>query len=797
MTPIRDLIDIPERVHRDDFVLRLSEGVTKPAETLRTYVVTPQLADAFDRALDLIKGALASGSSKAAYLHGSFGSGKSHFMAVLHLLLQQHAEARAAEGLEGVVTRHGDWLAGRRFLLAPYHMIGKPSLEAAVLGGYAARVAELHPDAPTPGVYRSAGLFDDARRLRAQIGDETFFARVNETAASTAGTAAGWGDLSARWDAASFEAALGAPAGAEERSRLVAALVDSFFRGYRDVARGSDEAFVPLDEGLAVIARHARDLGYDALVLFLDELILWLATHAADLRFLNEEGPKVSKLVEAETAGRAVPIVSFVARQRELAGEQVTGALQLGFADVLQWWEARFERITLEDRNLPEIAEALAAELHRSGTRTFVSHSSLALDERRRSEEAFAQSRDCVIVATSTLELGIDVGDLDRVIQIDAPGTVASFLQRLGRTGRRPSTQRNCLFLATSDDGFLRASGLLRLWLDGYVESVVPPPEPFHIFAQQLLALALQEGRIGRQTWREWLGAMPAFLAMTPDHLHDIIEFMLARGILFEDGGMLSIGAEGERSFGHRHFMELMSVFTSDPLFSVRHGRTELGLVHPLSFQVRRDGPVVLLLAGRSWEVSHVDWDHRIAYVKASAERGRSRWVGPGVPLSFDLCRAIRRVLVEGSLDIDVSKRARTKLDELRQNFSWVDTTGTAVVRDQTAGTNHWWTFAGLRANTALGQLTGPLRLPVSREDNLSIRLRDDVGVEDLRRRAGGQPTDTIGDVLPVTADTAESLKFSSCLPEELALRTIRQRGSDAQGVRVCLEEPIRSIVSV
>ena len=359
MTPIRELIDIPERVHRDDFVLRLAEGVAQPAETLRTYVVTPQLADAFDRALGLIEGALASGSSKAAYLHGSFGSGKSHFMAVLHLLLQQQAEARAAEGLEGVVTRHGDWLSGRRFLLAPYHMIGKPSLDAAVLGGYAARVAELHPDAPTPGVYRSAGLFDDARRLREEIGDETFFARVNESAASTAGAAAGWGDLSARWDAASFEAALGAPAGAEERSRLVAALIDSFFRGYRDVARGSGEAFVPLDEGLAVIARHARDLGYDALVLFLDELILWLATHAADLRFLNEEGPKVSKLVEAETAGRAIPIVSFVARQRdlrELVGEQVTGALQLGFADVLQWWEARFERITLEDRNLPEIA---------------------------------------------------------------------------------------------------------------------------------------------------------------------------------------------------------------------------------------------------------------------------------------------------------------------------------------------------------------------------------------------------------------------------------------------------------
>ena len=146
--------------------------------------------------------------------------------------------------------------------------------------------------------------------------------------------------------------------------------------------------------------------------------------------------------------------------------------------------------------------EALSAELRRCSAETFVSHSSLALDERRRAEEAFSQSRDCVIVATSTLELGVDVGDLDRVIQIDAPATVASFLQRLGRTGRRPGTARNCLFLATSEDGFLRASGLLRLWVDGYVEQVVPPSEPFHIFAQQLLALALQETHWARHVAR-------------------------------------------------------------------------------------------------------------------------------------------------------------------------------------------------------------------------------------------------------------------------------------------------------
>ena len=437
--------------------------------------------------------------------------------------------------------------------------------------------------------------------------------------------------------------------------------------------------------------------------------------------------------------------------------------------------------------------EALAAELRQSGTETFVSHGSLGLDERRRSEEAFSQSRDCVIVATSTLELGIDVGDLDHVIQIDAPATVASFLQRLGRTGRRPGTVRNCLFLATSDDGFLRASGLLRLWLDGYVEPVVPPPEPFHIFAQQLLALTLQEGRIGRRTWRDWLGGMPAFRAMAQEHLDDVIGFMVARGMLYDDGGMLSMGVEGERAFGRRHFMELVSVFTGEPLFSVRHGRTELGLVHPLSFLVRRDGPVVLLLAGRSWEVTHVDRDRRIAYVKATTEKGRSRWIGPGIPLGFDLCRAIRRILDEGNLEVRLSRRARTKLDEIRERFSWVDAAGTVVVRD-TAGAGRWWTFAGLRANMTLGELIGTLRLPAAREDNLSIRLRDGVGVEELRRRLDAVDVETTEEAFPASDEAVDSLKFSACLPKELAVRTLRRRGSDPAAVRTCLQEPVRQV---
>ena len=103
---ISELLDLPDQVYKGDFVLNLSDVVTQFEVVLRDYVVTPQLADCFDNALGFIRSALDAHSSKAAYLHGSFGSGKSHFMAVLHLLLQHNRAARALPELAAVCVKH-------------------------------------------------------------------------------------------------------------------------------------------------------------------------------------------------------------------------------------------------------------------------------------------------------------------------------------------------------------------------------------------------------------------------------------------------------------------------------------------------------------------------------------------------------------------------------------------------------------------------------------------------------------------------------------------------------------------
>ncbi|HEY8665871.1 MAG TPA: hypothetical protein VIL86_04355, partial [Tepidisphaeraceae bacterium] len=361
MKYIKDLLDLPTQVNKGDFVLNLAAGVAQSnaAATLRNYVVTPQLVGCFDQALGFIKGAVDSTSSKACYLHGSFGSGKSHFMAVLHLLLQNNPDARSIKELAPIVAKHNAWTQGRKFLVVPFHMIGSRSMEQGILGQYANYVRQLHPEAPIPGIYLAESLFEDAKSLRADMGDEPFFAKLNQS--KTGRGKGGWGTVAAGWDAASFDAAASEAPGVQggSRPRLVGDLIGAFFRSYHNVAAGQDEAYLDLDKGLAVISQHAQALGYDALILFLDELILWLASHAADLSFIHHETQKLVKLVEAQNVNRPIPIVSFVARQRDLRkliGDTVPGAQKLNFDDSVDWSDGRFGVVKLEDRNLPMIA---------------------------------------------------------------------------------------------------------------------------------------------------------------------------------------------------------------------------------------------------------------------------------------------------------------------------------------------------------------------------------------------------------------------------------------------------------
>ena len=353
---IADLLQLPERVRTGDFVLKLAEGVTEPEKTLEQYVVTPQLVECFQDALGFIRQAVETVSSKACYLHGSFGAGKSHFMAVLHLLLQHNPAVRNHPELAPVVGSHA-WVEHQKLLLVPFHCLNSKDVETTVLGGYVDYVRQQHPDAPVPAVFLAEGIFHNAAQLRADLGDEKFFARLNR---GTGPASKGWGKVQEGWTSEKYAAAVQAPPGAENRLRLVSDIVDQILPAFVGVANKKDEAYVDLDLGLEVISQHAKQLGYDGLILFLDELILWLSNHIANLPFVTREANKLVKLVESRKTERPIPIISFVARQRdlrEIVGDNVPGIENLNFSQILSHFEGRFHTITLEDRNLPLIAQ--------------------------------------------------------------------------------------------------------------------------------------------------------------------------------------------------------------------------------------------------------------------------------------------------------------------------------------------------------------------------------------------------------------------------------------------------------
>ena len=441
-------------------------------------------------------------------------------------------------------------------------------------------------------------------------------------------------------------------------------------------------------------------------------------------------------------------------------------------------------------------AEQLGTALRALDTTTFVTHSSLSPEQRHQAEEAFTSRDDCVIVATSVLELGIDVGNLDRVIQIDAPRTVSSFLQRMGRTGRRAGTTRNCLFLATKEESLIQAAGLIDLWSDRYIEPIIPPPLPYHILSQQLMALALQETGIGKAEWFGWVEGVQGFAQIPKASREQLIEWMVGKEILWDDAGILWLGREGEGTYGRRNFMELFSVFTSPPLFSVLHGRQELGYVDESTFLGKQDGPRVLLLGGRSWLVNHIDWQRRHAFVEATDQKGRSRWKGEGGGLSYRLVQAIQHVLARDENAECWSHRAQEQISTTRLEFPWLECDSTTALVD-TDGRLAWWTFAGNRGNATLANEIAQVTASRVEHDSFSLTFESTTQFAELQKALDELRKKAIEEMRPVVDDRAiEGLKFSECLPITLAHEMLEARLRDSIAIKETLALKLRNVAS-
>ena len=417
-------------------------------------------------------------------------------------------------------------------------------------------------------------------------------------------------------------------------------------------------------------------------------------------------------------------------------------------------------------------AEQLSSMLRARQMRTFVSHASLSLSERRQAEAAFSEEKDCVIVATSTLELGIDVGDLDRVIQIDSPSSVSSFLQRMGRTGRRTGSRRNCLFLTTNDNAFLLALGVTQKWSEAWVEAAVPPAEPWHIVAQQALVLILERGEVPTT---ELVGLLHgSFAELRLEDIADLIEHLVTRQFLDRSEGVVRIGPETERAFARGHYRELLASFSGSMLLTGRHGSNEVGYIDPTVLTGEQDNRL-LLLAGRSWRVTQVEWSKRIVWLEPAREGGKARWLGGARSLGRDVCQGIRTVLAKGAPTIvTLSQRAQAALRGLSEELPMSLGTHFVVARSDAASTRTW-TFAGTRSNRTLARQASVGGQKV-RFDAMSVQAPAAL----MTAMPSGPLTLTGAEI----ATFAESIKFAACVPQRLLARTIIARNFEPTGAQ-------------
>ncbi len=435
-------------------------------------------------------------------------------------------------------------------------------------------------------------------------------------------------------------------------------------------------------------------------------------------------------------------------------------------------------------------AERLTRLLRARQQTTHLIHSSLSAGERQRTENAFADGAPGVIVATSALELGIDIGSLDRVIGIDAPYTVASFLQRMGRTGRRQGSVANMLLLAISREGLWRGAALLELWRAGFVEHVQPPAQPLHLLAQQMLALVLEQPGIPIDALQTTLEPFRAAIGASQETAAAIIQHLFDTQVLMLDGARVGMGKEGEQQLGRRHYMKLVSVFTTPPLFRIFHGRRELGTVHQATFmgEPNANRPRTLLLGGRTWRVKSIHWTRRTAQVEPfDAASGGTRWLGASADLSSELATA-HHTIAAGiwHAATHYSRRATTELEALREDFAFINPTGLTFAPTEKG--LEVWTFAGDMQNRTLAAHLHKKGIERVSSDGLKLTLFGGRSVEESKAAFKSAVNAQRLPEPPADHPMLRQIKFGQLLPPA-ALRSLLQARlytqTSAQGVLI------------
>jgi ATP-dependent helicase Lhr and Lhr-like helicase len=363
-------------------------------------------------------------------------------------------------------------------------------------------------------------------------------------------------------------------------------------------------------------------------------------------------------------------------------------------------------------RGAENCAKRLAGYARATGVRPLkvrTHHSAISKFYREEAERLIQVSTEDgidAIVSTSTLELGIDIGELNRVIQCDTLTSPSSFLQRVGRTGRRQGQVRFFRGICVDHDDLLPLIATVSLGKQRRAEAVLLPRRAFHLLAHQLMCLSLQEKGIAPSRAWELLHAAHVFADIDRHELDELVQHMVAEDYLRQDDGLLVLSDKGERAFLGAGGRRLFAVFDSAPMYEVIDGKAQVGTLDA-AFVEALTPPFLFVLGGRLWEALSVNVKARTVAAKRSRSGDAPRWQtfgGPDVP--YETAQEVGRILHENRHLDFLDEGAAASLASGRQKVQGVEWHANVVLAEGTlSGKVLVWTYAGDRINRTLARV--------------------------------------------------------------------------------------------
>ena len=423
----------------------------------------------------------------------------------------------------------------------------------------------------------------------------------------------------------------------------------------------------------------------------------------------------------------------------------------------------------------------------------YVHHGSVSKVLREEAEAALkSDEKAATAIATRTLELGIDLGGLDRVIQLGAPNTCSSFVQRLGRTGRRgaPAVMR---FITRNqvegETGFddlpwelIQNIAIVQLYLEErWVEPFCQKQYPYSVLFHQFLSALMEKEQTPRELARSVM-TMPAFEHVSPSDGLELLKHMLSQDIVekTEQGGLIP-GLKGERLTNHYSFL---SVFAEDAAWRVIHMQREIGEIDAMP-----ELNAIIVLAGKCWRVSEIDEQRKTAYVLPAKGKARKNWSGGGVDVHDRIVQRMQRVLIEDAIypyllpeAVNVLRSAREWIARLGSEAEYTAVGDKAILLHPWLGTRKMQTLLYLLKNTFKEDLKVQAVSLARRSMALQIVCEIPVGEfmnEFLDRVKAVDEQCLVADAAPVEYD-----RYDPFVPEALLKKAFVYDHLDIPGIR-------------